>query len=323
MYGGYSGEREISIKSAEMVAKNIDNTKYEVYLIDVQRDKWICKNKNGKETEILLNDFSANYKNNKINFDLAFILIHGTPGENGLLESYLEMKQIPHTTCSAAVSMLTFNKYYCKTIVKDSGFVAIAPSVYFSHKIPIDEIKNKISQLNYPIFIKPVNSGSSVGLSKIYSEDELNDAVHLAWKYDNEILIEQGINGRELTCGVFNYKGNIISFPVTEIIPKNDFFDFEAKYNSGMSDEITPANISEDFSQNIRSISVNLYKYLSCFGVVRFDFIWNEEELFFLEVNTIPGMSEASIVPAQAKAANIPLIKLTDMMIENALTRFF
>jgi len=195
--------------------------------------------------------------------------------------------------------------------------------VYFSHKIPIDEIKNKISQLNYPIFIKPVNSGSSVGLSKIYSEDELNDAVHLAWKYDNEILIEQGINGRELTCGVFNYKGNIISFPVTEIIPKNDFFDFEAKYNSGMSDEITPANISEDFSQNIRSISVNLYKYLSCFGVVRFDFIWNEEELFFLEVNTIPGMSEASIVPAQAKAANIPLIKLTDMMIENALTRFF
>lgn len=223
MYGGYSGEREISIKSAEMVAKNIDNTKYEVYLIDVQRDKWICKNKNGKETEILLNDFSANYKNNKINFDLAFILIHGTPGENGLLESYLEMKQIPHTTCSAAVSMLTFNKYYCKTIVKDSGFVAIAPSVYFSHKIPIDEIKNKISQLNYPIFIKPVNSGSSVGLSKIYSEDELNDAVHLAWKYDNEILIEQGINGRELTCGVFNYKGNIISFPVTEIIPKMIF----------------------------------------------------------------------------------------------------
>ena len=293
------------------------------YISLIQRDKWICKNKNGKETEILLNDFSANYKNNKINFDLAFILIHSTPGENGLLESYLEMKQIPHTTCSAAVSMLTFNKYYCKTIVKDSGFVAIAPSVYFSHKIPIDEIKNKISQLNYPIFIKPVNSGSSVGLSKIYSEDELNDAVHLAWKYDNEILIEQGINGRELTCGVFNYKGNIISFPVTEIIPKNDFFDFEAKYNSGMSDEITPANISEDFSQNIRSISVNLYKYLSCFGVVRFDFIWNEEELFFLEVNTIPGMSEASIVPAQAKAANIPLIKLTDMMIENALTRFF
>jgi D-alanine-D-alanine ligase len=321
MYGGYSGERDISIKSAEMIAKNIDHNLYNVYLIDVQRDKWLCKDSNNNEVELLLNDFSATFNNEKIYFDVAFIIIHGTPGENGLLEGYLEIKKIPHTTCSASVSMLTFNKYYCKSIVYDSKLVSLAPSVYLPFQMPYNDIADKIKHLKFPLFIKPANSGSSVGLSKIYNLNELDAALQLAWKYDTEILIEQGIKGRELTCGVFNYQGNIIPLPVTEVISKKDFFDYEAKYTPGMSDEITPANISNDLSDFIQSTSEKLYKYLSCFGVVRFDYIWDGKELYFLEVNTIPGMSEASIVPVQAKTAGYSLSKLINILIENALKR--
>ncbi|HOL74863.1 MAG TPA: D-alanine--D-alanine ligase, partial [Bacteroidales bacterium] len=219
--------------------------------------------------------------------------------------------------------MLTFNKYYCKSIVNDSKLVSLAPSVYFPFPLPYKDVIEKIEQLNFPLFIKPANSGSSVGLSKIYNINELDAALQLAWKYDKEILIEQGIKGRELTCGVFSYNDNIIALPVTEVISKNDFFDYEAKYTPGMSDEITPADISKDLSDLIQSTSKNLYKYLSCFGVVRFDYIWDGKELFFLEVNTIPGMSEASIVPAQAKIAGYSLSQLINMLIENALSRKF
>ncbi|MDD3629954.1 MAG: D-alanine--D-alanine ligase [Bacteroidales bacterium] len=323
MYGGYSGERDISIKSADMIAKNIDKNLYNVYLIDVQKDKWLCKDSNNNEVELLLNDFSTSFNKQKINFDVAFIIIHGTPGENGLLEGYLEIKHIPHTTCSASVSMLTFNKYYCKSVINDSKLVSLAPSVYVPFPLPYKDIIDKIEQLNFPLFIKPANSGSSVGLSKIYNINELDTALQLAWKYDKEILIEQGIKGRELSCGVFGYNDNIIALPVTEIISKNDFFDYEAKYTPGMSDEITPADISKDLSDLIQSTSKNLYKYLSCFGVVRFDYIWDGDELFFLEVNTIPGMSEASIVPVQAKIAGYSLPQLINILIENALNRKF
>jgi D-alanine-D-alanine ligase len=316
--GGFSGESVISVQSASVIAKNIDNTKYNVFLVEINENKWFWQSEN-RSVEINRHDFSLPLESGKINFDVAFIMIHGTPGENGLLQSYFELLHIPHTTCSAMVSNVTFNKFYTLQLIRSFG-VATSRSVYFNRQATAnpDEV---IKHLTFPVFVKPNSGGSSIGMSKVKTASELETAIKKAFCEDKEVLVEEFTSGDELTCGVIRHQGKLVAFPVTLIRSKKDFFDFEAKYTQGMSDEITPALVDQKLIDEVVATSLMLYEKLNCSGIVRFDYIHNGKEPVFLEVNTVPGMSSASIVPQQAKAAGISEPELYDMIIENAISR--
>lgn len=316
--GGFSGESVISVQSAAVIAKNINRDKYNVFLIEVNEHKWFWKDGNN-EVEINRHQFSLPTESGSVRFDAAFIMIHGTPGENGLLQSYFELLGIPHTTCSAMVSNVTFNKYYTLQLVKSFG-IETSRSVYFNRKEtanPLEVSKN----LSFPVFVKPNSGGSSIGMSKVKNANELEAAIEKAFHEDNEVLVEEFTSGDELTCGVIRHRGELQAFPVTLVRSKKDFFDFEAKYTQGMADEITPAPVDKQLTDEITAASKMLYEKLNCSGVVRFDFIHNGKRPVFLEVNTVPGMSSASIVPQQARAAGISESELYDMIIENAINR--
>ncbi len=298
--GGDSGEHNISILSSNEIEKNIDPKLYNVYKIVLRGRDWYYKDKDGR-IDVDKNDFSITINNKHIVFDAAFIIIHGSPGENGLLQGYLEMMGVPFTTPSSLVSALTFDKVICNSIVREFGVVELAQnlSVYEDTAVDTKAITNK---LGLPIFVKPSQGGSSIGMSKVNHSEELMPAIQRALEEHSKVIIEEFIEGRELTCGVISTRDEVIAFPITEIITNNEFFDYEAKYE-GNSEEITPANISDSLRDEIQLKSKELYKLLDCRGVVRFDYIYNESEskLFFLEVNTIPGQSQASIVPQQVR----------------------
>lgn len=315
--GGDSGEYSISMKSARMVANHIDKTKYQVYIIEIKGSNWNYLSGENKNIPVDKNDFSLTINGEKINFDLVFNMIHGSPGENGKLQGYLDMLALPYTTGNAISSALTFNKAYCNQIVKGSG-IAVANHVHLFKKRKFD-IDDLMKRIKLPAFVKPNQGGSSVGMTKVNHLNELDAAINKAFAEDDEILIEEFIKGREMTCGVFEFQGKIIPLPVTEIISKNEFFDYEAKYTQSMADEITPANIVERQKKLIHDTASKLYIILNCRGIVRFDFILNEENLWFLEVNTVPGMSDASIVPQQVHVVGYSLKEFYSMLIEEAL----
>jgi len=318
--GGDSGEYEISIKSASVVRETLDPNNYEAYLIHIRGNDWYY-DESDKKIAVDKNDFSISVENKKILFDVVFCAIHGTPGENGKLPSYFEMLGIPYTSSDFITSALTFNKNYCNRVV-DSWGINVAKSVQFfkGDKITTDSITET---LQLPVFIKPNGGGSSVGMSKVNKVEELESAIDKAFQEDDQILVEEFIKGRELTCGVIESKGKIIVFPICEIVSKKEFFDFEAKYKPSLAEEILPANIEITTETNIKGISTFLYKKLNCKGVVRFDYILTEEEQvpYFLEVNTVPGLTRESIVPKMAKEMGISLSAMFSMMIEDALTR--
>ncbi len=299
--GGYSGEFEISIRSSAQIAENIDKEKYNVYLVVLTRESWYHETENGK-VEIDKNDFSLTIKGKKIKFDAAYITIHGTPGEDGLLQGYLDMMQIPYTTCSALVSALTFDKSICNSVVRDFGFVNVARNVIISKGQTLDE--NEILQnVQLPVFVKPSAGGSSIGMSKVCKKEDLIPAIEKAFSVWGKVLIEEFIQGREFSCGVLETGKQVMALPVTEIVSMTDFFDYDAKYN-GKSKELTPAPIDKNLSDRIQSLTEEIYKALRCSGICRVDFIYNEEQdkLYFLEINTTPGQSEQSIVPQQVRA---------------------
>lgn len=315
--GGDSGEYEISIQSGRVVEKYLDKEKYAAYPVVVRGKAWYHRCKYNNEYEIDKNDFSLTIGSEKIKFDCIFVAIHGTPGEDGKLQGYFDMMDIPYTSCDHIVSALTFNKHLTKQVVGNLG-VKTARSLL----VPInggpsaDEI---LAQLHLPLFIKPNNGGSSVGMSKVNTPDQLPPSLEKAFKEDDEILVEEFISGREITCAVFQSKGETITLPVTEIISKKEFFDFEAKYNPALAEEIVPAQIPAAVFEACQQISASLYKQLPCKGVVRFDYIFNDQGLYFLEVNTVPGLTEASIVPKMAMAQGYSLTELFDMLLEEAL----
>ena len=315
--GGYSGEFEISIQSGKVVAASLDNQKFSSFLIVVKQKDWICLCEDGSEYPVQKNDFSVETHAGKIRFDVVFNAIHGTPGEDGKILGYFDMLEIPYTSSNHVVSAATVNKNFCKQLVQPTG-IALAKSVFLRKGDTVSE-KEVVDYLGLPIFVKPNNGGSSVGVSKVKSASELVHAIEKAFIEDDEILIESFIQGREMGCGVFEYKGRMMVFPVTEIISKKEFFDYEAKYTKGMSDEITPARIDEDEDMEIKAVAAMLYKHIGCKGFVRFDFILSKEELYFLEVNTVPGMTAASILPQQAEVMGIKLSDLFSMAVENAL----
>ncbi len=302
--GGFSGEAVISYKSAVTIDTNLDRHLFNVYKIDISKYGWLYELPDGRKVEIDKNDFSLPIDNQKINFDAVFIGMHGTPGEDGKLQGYFDMLEIPYTGCDAATSAITFNKRYGTAVAGTAG-IAVAKSVILikNNFTSPDEV---INNLSFPVFIKPNNGGSSIGMSKVEkSSDELGVAIEKAFKEDDQVLVEEMIIGREFTAGVFKSAGEIIVLPLTEVKANADmaFFDFEAKYQ-GKSTETTPAEVDDVISNKIREAAKKIYTVFNCRGVVRIDFIYNEKEErpYMLEVNTIPGQSEASIVPQQVAA---------------------
>jgi len=318
--GGDSGEFEISMKSGSMVAGAIDHGKYEVFLIRIKGKDWLCE-KDGKMISVDKNDFSLSIDGQRISFDCVFCAIHGTPGENGKLPAYFELLGMAYTSCDSLISALTFNKHLCNRVVGTLG-VNVSRSLHFYKHENIAPL-TILNTLQLPVFVKPNAGGSSVGMSKVNGADELIPAIKRAFAEDTEILIEEYVEGRELTCGVMEVSGRMYVFPICEIRSKKEYFDFEAKYNPALAEEILPAPIPGELEIEIKETSAYLYKKLNCKGVVRFDYIYasRKRKLFFLEVNTVPGLTGESIVPKMAREMGIPLTELFGMLIEDAIER--
>ncbi|RXK85345.1 D-alanine--D-alanine ligase [Filimonas effusa] len=316
--GGYSGEAEISYKSVVTVANNIDTERFEVFKIDINPSGWYYLPEQGDKQPVDKSDFTITVNGSKVKFDAVLLCIHGTPGEDGKLQGYFDMLGLPYTSCDAATSALTFNKRYTVAVVAFSG-INVARSVLLI-KDRFENAEALVKELQFPVFIKPNNGGSSIGMSRVNQpSEELGKAIEKAFKEDDQVLVEEFIQGREFTIGVFRTKGKIITLPMTEVISKNEFFDFEAKY-LGKSEEITPAQINEAMADKVRKAAEKIYQVLNCRGVVRIDFIYNEakDEPYMLEVNTVPGQSEASIIPQQVKAMGWTLKDFYTAVIEEA-----
>ena len=316
--GGFSGEAVISYKSAITIQNNMDPEKWICYLIDISTNGWFYTKPNGEKVLVDKNDFSINVDGNKILFDTVLIGLHGTPGEDGKLQGYFDCLNIKYTSCNTATSSLTFNKRYTVAVAAFGG-IKVAKSIHL-FKNSSFSVKEILSTLTLPVFVKPNNGGSSIGMSKVYVENELPQAIEKAFKEDNQVLIEEFIKGREFTIGVFKSKGEIIALPITEVFTTQDFFDYEAKYN-GASQEITPANIEESVAEKIRTAAKKAYSIFNCNGVIRIDFIYNDVngEPYMLEINTVPGQSEASIIPQQVKAMGWSLKDFYSNLIEESL----
>lgn len=315
--GGDSSEFEISLKSAEEVGK-ILSSRYIVYIIVIKGTNWYWEDPKGRYLNIDKNDFSLAYNEHRIKFDGVFIAIHGTPGENGLLQGYFDMMGIPYTSCSAFCSALTFHKHACKLFLKEYE-IPMANAILVRKGQTLDP-GSIVSKIGLPCFVKPNDSGSSFGVTKVKEKNELLPAIDIALKESDEILIEAFMDGREVACGVIKSKNKAIVLPVTEIISKNEFFDYEAKYISGNSDEVTPADMPSTVTNEIQRISLFVYDLLGCKGIVRVDFIVIKGKPYFLEINTVPGMTNESLVPKQAAAAGISLEELYSMAVENMFT---
>ncbi|MBP7496575.1 MAG: D-alanine--D-alanine ligase [Bacteroidales bacterium] len=312
--GGYTGEADISLQGAENIIKYLDTEKYIPYLINIDKKNWFYLN---KEEKIFIdkNDFSLNIKKKKIKFHCVFNIIHGAPGEDGKIQGYFDMLGIPYISSGLLSSAITFNKYF--TTIIAANFKISTPKTVLIRKNEKIDTKAIIKKLSLPCFIKPNNSGSSIGMSKIDKENQLTQAINKAFTVDNEVLVQECIVGTEVTCGVFKNKGIIKTLPITEIISKRKFFDYTAKYK-GKSQEITPAGIDKKAEKKCREISGFLYKEFNCKGVVRIDYILRENEFYLLEINSVPGMSDASIIPQQAGYDGISLKELYNILIEEA-----
>lgn len=314
--GGYSSEYKISLTSGNVVFNQLDKSKYNLFRIHILPEKWVYVDENDNEFPINKHDFSIILDGNKITFDVVFNAIHGTPGEDGLLQAYFQLLGIPQSSCDYYQAALTFNKRDLLSVLKPYG-IKTATSFYLNlgDTINSEEIINKVG---LPCFVKPNKSGSSFGISKVKTLEELLPAIENAYKEDNEIIIESFLDGTEVSVGVINFKGEIKVLPITEIVSENDFFDYEAKY-LGKSKEITPARISEELKVKIETVAKRAYEVLKMKGFSRSEFIIVNNEPHMLEMNTIPGLTTESILPQQAREAGISLLELFENAIELAL----
>lgn len=299
--GGYSGEAVISYKSAQCIASHIDQERWDCYLIDIHPDGWHYLSPAGEKIWVDKNDFSITVGGQKIVFEAVLVGLHGTPGEDGKLQGYFDILKIPYTSCDCTTSALTFNKRYTVAVAAMAG-VHVAKSLHLFDTAPIAS-EAILAELRLPVFVKPNNGGSSIGMSKVNEASELDAAIAKAFKEDSQVLVEEFIQGREFSIGVFKHKGEIVTLPITEIISKKEFFDYEAKYQ-GASEEITPANLDENMAEQIRGTAKKVYEVFRCGGVVRIDFIYHQAsgQPFMLEINTVPGQTDASLVPQQIRA---------------------
>ena len=312
--GGYSSEYKISIKSGEVVYKTLSKEKdINLYKVIIKKDEWYHEDKDFKKYEIKKDTFQIIKNDQLISIDLVFNTIHGIPGENGEIQSYLEKIGINQTSSESYESKITFDKNICKEEIKKIGY--LTPKSLTINKNDDYDVEEILSKLKLPIFIKPNAGGSSFGISRVDDKKNIINSINFCFKEDDNALIEEEISGREISVGVIKYKNKIISLPTTEIISHNSFFDYDAKYN-GESDEITPADITKEEEEEVRKISLDIYKKLNIKGFSRCDFILRNNLFYFLEVNTNPGLTEESILPQQAIAANISLKDLFRSVID-------
>ncbi|MFN3969650.1 D-alanine--D-alanine ligase [Flavobacterium sp.] len=316
--GGYSSEYQISLISGNVVYQFLDQNKYQGYRIHIFKEKWVYVDDNDNEYPIDRNDFSTTVNGEKINFDVVFNAIHGTPGEDGLMQAYFELLGIPQNSCDYYQAALTFNKRDLLSVLKPYG-IKTATSCYLNlgDEINVDAI---LKTVGLPCFVKPNKSGSSFGISKVKSKEEFLPAIETAYKEDNEIIIESFLDGTEVSVGVINYKGTVTVLPITEIVSENDFFDYEAKY-LGKSQEITPARISPEMTEKVSAVAKKAYEVLKMSGFSRSEFIIVNGEPHMLEMNTIPGLTTESLIPQQAKEAGISLTDLFTNALELALNK--
>lgn len=296
--GGFTGESVISLKSAEVIDRNLDREKFNVYMIIITPGSWYYESK-GIKYEVDRNDFSLTTADGRITFDGVFIGLHGSPGEDGKLQGYFDMLKIPYTSCDAITSSITMNKAYTKAIVENIPGLHIARSVQLFLNDPA-----AVSHLKLPLFVKPNNGGSSIGMSKVKEFSEMSAALEKAFKEDTQVLVEEFVQGREFTIGVYNGRSGVTVLPATEIISSKEFFDYEAKYTPGVSEEITPGRMSDEESARVNEIVKNVYIKLNCRGVVRIDYFLEEGtgNFYFIEINTVPGQTENSIIPQQVRS---------------------
>ena len=314
--GGNSSEREIALQSAAQIEQALDKTKYDVKVIDIYHRDWFYTAENGERYPLDKNDFSLRVEGVRYEFDYALIIIHGTPGEDGRLQGYLDIMGIPYSSCSMVSSAITFDKESTKLAVAARG-IRVAKEIFLHRGDRVDE-DAIVEQLGLPLFVKPNASGSSFGVTRVTEKEQIAAAVEEAFRESDDVLVEEFIAGREMGCGVLITKDKEYLFPITEIVSKKAFFDYEAKYTEGMSDEITPADITPEVKEKLNRMTREAYKACRCRGVVRIDFIvMPDGEPCLIEVNSIPGMSGGSIVPKQAKAMGISLGELFDLVISD------
>ena len=329
IYGSDSSEWEVSVRSGEFTASQIDGTKYDVYEMFARFGKWslVAYRRGGEERAVIpenerplvdKTDFSVVLDGQKVKFDYAYIMQHGTPGENGLMQGYLEMLGVPHSGCNAFVSAITFDKFSCKSYLKDVDFVKCAKDIFLRKGESYEGLAEQaVEKLGLPMFVKPTDGGSSFGVTKVKCVEDFDKAVDVAFSEGQMLIAEAAIVGRELTCAVYNNGKENVALPVIEIITENEFFDYEAKYN-GHSREVCPAQIPDSLRDQIQEVSVMIYEHLGCAGLVRVDYISSEEGLYFLEVNTIPGMTSASLVPQMVRASGMSMTDFLTTVIENS-----
>ena len=314
--GGYSGEYDISLGSGQVVCDHLNKDKYEIYPVVISHDGWYFISEDNINITIDKADFSFKVKENKIIPNVIFNTVHGTPGEDGYLQAYFSLLGLPFTNADYYPSALSFNKRDCLSVLRNFG-VHCANSYYLNKGVAFD-VERVIKTVGLPCFVKPNRAGSSLGISKVKTLNDLLPAIEKAFKTDDEILIETALIGTEVQVGVYSYQGKDIALPATEIVTENDFFDYDAKYN-GESEEITPARISKEDTERVQEEAIKIHRILNMKGITRTDFIIQEGVPYFLEMNTTPGLSTESIIPKQAREADLSLEKLFDILIEEAL----
>jgi len=330
IYGSDSSEWEVACRSGEFTASRIDEFKYDVYEIFARFGQWklVAMRKansmrqpfpEGAQPEVDKSDFSVMVLGEKIKFDFAYIMQHGAPGETGLLQGYLEMLGVPHSSCSAFVTTVAFDKYSCKSYLRTADYVKLAPDAFVRKGDDVDAFSKKaVEKLGLPLFVKPTNGGSSFGISKVEKAEELPEAIRFAFKEGDTVIVEAAIKcEHELTCAVYRDENGLQTLPVIEIVSKHGWFDYEAKYN-GFSQELCPAPIPDSLRDQIQAISKRIYNHLGCKGLVRMDYISAPDGIYFLEVNIIPGMTNASLVPKMIRTAGISITDFLTSIIENA-----
>ena len=313
--GGDSSELPVSLRSAQGIYSFIDKERYNLYIVEMQGKRWEVVLPNGEKTPIDRNDFSFTENGEKKIFDFAYITIHGTPGENGILQGYFDLLEIPYSSCNVLVSAMTFNKFTCNHYLKGFG-IRVSESMVLRKGFEIldEEVINKVG---LPCFIKPNAGGSSFGVTKVKTKEDIQPAIEKAFGESDEVIIEAYMQGTEITCGCYKTKDKEVVFPITEVVTSNEFFDYDAKYN-GQVDEITPARIPEETAERVRLLTSAIYDILGCDGIIRIDYIITEgEKVNLLEINTTPGMTATSFIPQQVRAAGLDIKDVMTEIIEN------
>lgn len=328
-YGSDTSECEVSCRSGEFTASRIDESKYNVYEIYARFGKWqlvAFRKKDSmrvalpEEARPLVdrNDFSVSIYGEKVKLDYVYVMQHGRPGENGLLQGYLEMLGIPYSSCSSFVSTIAFDKYSCKSYLRDVDFVKLAPDTFIRKGTDVEAFAEKtLAKLGLPVFVKPTDGGSSFGITKVSQAEKLADAINYAFTEGDTVIVEASVSGRELTCAVYNDGTSVKALPLIEIVTDNEYFDYDAKYN-GHSQEICPAPVPDELRDEVQKVSCRIYEYLGCKGLVRMDYIASEDGLYFLELNNIPGMTSASLVPKMVRTAGMDITDFLTTIIENS-----